>query len=44
MIFIGKNTDFTAVWNCQEQSYTVYKNNRFLIKKYKFSEVETYLN
>ena len=44
MIFTGKNTDFIAIWNCAEQSYTVYKNNKFIVKKYKFSEIRSYLN
>ena len=44
MLFIGKNTDFVAIWNCQEQCYTVYKNNNFIIKKYKFSDIKSYLD
>jgi len=44
MIFIGKNKDFKVIWNCTKQIYTVYKNNKYLIKKYRFTDITSYLN
>jgi len=44
MIFTGKNTDFLAIWNCQKQSYTVYKNGRFMVTKYRFADIQSYLD
>ena len=34
--FIGKNTDFTVVWNCTKQSYTAYKNGKHLKTAHRF--------
>jgi hypothetical protein len=42
--FIGKNPDFVVVWNCNAQRYTVYKNHRFIINAYKWSDIQSYLN
>lgn len=44
MILIGKNTSFKAVWDCNKQSYSVYKDNRLIAVKYKFSDVQCYLD
>ena len=44
MLFIGKNKDFTVVWNCDKQTYNVYKNGKYLINGHRFSEVKSYLN
>lgn len=44
MIFTGKNTDFIAIWNCNSQSYSVYKNKKFLIKKFRYADVKSYLD
>lgn len=44
MIFTGKNTDFKAIWDCQKQYYDVYKNDRFLIRKFRFSDIKSYLD
>ena len=44
MIFTGKNTDYEAVWNCSKQSYTIYYKNRYFMTKYKFSDIQSYLN
>lgn len=41
----GKNPDFYAIFCCQRQEYTVYYKNKVLVdRKYKFSQVESYLN
>ena len=42
--FIGKNPRFKVIWNFSNQSYTVYKNNIFLILKYRYSDIKCYLN
>lgn len=42
--FIGRNSDFIAFWNCDSQYYTVYKNNKYLTKAFKFSDIKSYLN
>ena len=47
--FIGKNTDFTASFDCMTQAYTVYKKFNGVVyvlvkNKYKFSDIATYLN
>jgi len=43
--FIGKNTDFVVIWNCNLQHYSVYYKNEILCHpKYKFSDVKSYLN
>lgn len=43
-IFIGKNTDFKAIWDCNTQSYYVYKNNHLILTAFKFSNIQSYLN
>ena len=41
---IAENGDFSIYFDCMNQVYNVYKNNKFLIGgKYKFSEVKNYL-
>ena len=43
--FTGKNPEITAIFDCQAQAYTVYKNGEVLISnKHKFSDIESYLN
>ena len=44
MTFIGKNTDFKAIWDCSLQSYTVYYKNRYFTTEYRKRDIETYLN
>lgn len=44
MLFTGKNTDFTAIWNCSKQQYTVFKSGKYLGTFYRFAEVRNYLN
>lgn len=41
--FIGKN-GFKVIWNFWDQSYKVYKNEKFLILSYRYSDVKNYLN
>ena len=42
--WIGKNTDFTALWNFHRQAYYVYHKGVFLTKAYKFSDIASYLD
>lgn len=44
MTFTGKNKSFQVVWNCRKQAYTVYKDKRYLITKYCFSDIKPYLD
>lgn len=45
MILTGKNTDFIAIFDCTKQVYTVYKFGKIIVtNKYKFSEIQSYLN
>lgn len=45
MKLIGKNTDFTAIFDTTAQCYTVYYKGKFLIgNKYKYSEIKSYLD
>ena len=41
---VGTNNAFKVVWNCTAQKYTVYKNGKYLITKYSYSAVKSYLN
>lgn len=44
-IFVGVNPEITAIFDCQNQYYTVYKNGRVLVsKKYRYRDIESYLN
>ena len=44
MVFVGRNKGFEVYFDCNNQEYIVYKDNKFLIKnKYKYSEVKCYL-
>lgn len=31
-------------WSCRKQAYTVYKDGKYIITKYRFSDVKPYLN
>lgn len=42
--FTGKNTDFVADWSCALQTYTIYYKGSYFATKYRFSDVEAYLN
>lgn len=42
--FIGKNPDFKVIWDCNAQEYIVYYKGKFVVKKYKFSDVKSYLD
>ena len=44
MEFTGKNKLFTVIWNCGKQTYTVYKNNKYLTIKFRYNDVKSYLN
>jgi hypothetical protein len=44
MKFIGKNEDFIAIFNAYCQMYSVYYKGNWLINKYKFVDIESYLN
>lgn len=45
MELTGKNKDFTVTWNCVKQSYTVFYKGKVLIQnKYKFSDIQSYLD
>ena len=44
-VTVGKNPDFVVYFNPVEQYYLVYYKNRQLVEpKYKFAEVQSYLN
>lgn len=40
----GKNKSFKVVWDCNKQSYLVYKDGKYLITKYCYSDIKSYLN
>lgn len=42
--FTGKNTDFTATWDCDAQEYRVYKSGKLLRVAYRFGEIKSYLD
>ena len=43
-MLIGENDGFEVYFDCYTQTYTVYKDKKFLIgTKYKFSDVKSYL-
>lgn len=44
MTLTGKDKDFIAVWNCSWQSYTIYYKGKYFATKYRFMDVEIYLN
>lgn len=44
MEFVGKDTDWIVVWNCQLQTYFIYRKGKLFTKKYKYSDVKLYLN
>ena len=44
MIFTGKNPDFKAIWDCNSQSYTVYKSGKFLVRKFRYADIKSYLD
>lgn len=42
--FIGKNDYWVAIWSRNEQAYNVFYKGLFMTRKFKFSDVESYLN
>lgn len=45
MKLIGTKDDFQVFFNCNTQSYSVFKAGKFLIgNKFKFSQVKSYLD
>ena len=45
MILVKENKEFKVYFNAKSQSYSVYKDGRFLIgNKYKVSDVKSYLD
>ena len=42
--YIGNNDSFKVDWDCTNQCYNIYYKDKFLIKKYKFSDVQSYLD
>lgn len=45
MILVGCKDDYELYFNCSEQMYTVFKNNKILISnKFKYSDVKSYLD
>ena len=44
MVFFGKNSFWMAIWDCSRQSYYIYYKNNFFSEKFKFSDIESYLN
>ena len=44
MKLIAQNKEFKIYFDCTQQTYLVYKNDKFLISsKYKYSDVKIYL-
>lgn len=42
---VGEKNGFVIYWCCDTQTYTVYKDGKFLTtNKYKFSDVQTYIS
>lgn len=45
MVLVGEHSDFKVYFDCRNQVYNVYRNNKFFIgNKYKFSDVKSYLS
>jgi hypothetical protein len=45
MELIGKNKEFTVVFNPDTQMYTVYKSGKMLISnKYRYRDIKSYLD
>ncbi len=45
MILVAKNKGFSVYFDTNSQTYSVFKNNKFIIgNKYKFSDVKSYLD
>ena len=45
MLLVKENKGFVVYFNANTQSYSVYKDGKFLIgNKYKFSDVSSYLD
>jgi hypothetical protein len=45
MKLIAENKGFEIYFDCNKQSYDVYKDNKYLIgNKYKYSDVKCYLD
>ena len=34
--------DFTVVWSCRKQCYTVYKNGKYLLRAFKYDDAKSY--
>jgi len=41
--FISSDGTFSAVWSPWDQRYTIYKDDKFFMFKYKFDAVKPYL-
>ena len=39
-----KNKSFEVVWDCNKQSYFVYKDGKYLITKYCYRDIKSYLD
>jgi hypothetical protein len=44
MNLVAESNGFAIFFNCSEQAYEVYKDNRFLIRGFKYSEVSCYVH
>ncbi len=45
MVLIGENKGFKIYFDCNNQIYNVFKDDKFLIGgKYKYSQVKTYID
>ena len=43
MKLIGEHNGFTVYFDCGNQVYNVFKDSKFLISKYSYSDVKNYL-
>lgn len=41
--YTSPDLEYRVVWTCSSQSYTVYKNGRYLRRAFKFSDIKSYL-
>lgn len=45
MFLVKENRDFAVFFDCNTQSYTVFKDGKFLIgNKFKYSQVKSYVD
>lgn len=43
-MLVGEKNGFEIYFDCSKQTYSVYKDNKFVIgNKFKFSDVKTYI-